>query len=521
MAAHLVRLKLTLLRNQLRGSIGQVIGLLLSMAFGLLVCLLVVPAVILLRTLPVADAGAWVTAAGALLVLGWAVAPLAALGSDQTLDPARFVTFAIPRRQLVTGLLAGSIVGVPAVVTAVASLGVVVAMSRDVLTTVVALVAASTGFLTCVIANRATGTALTVLQGRRRFREVTVGIGLVLASGVAFVPLMIPAGISRVGDGAARALAAVAALTPSGWASSAPSHAADGVVALAVGKLLLGAALVPVLMWFWGVMLERQLVRPVTSGRATIRARRSLLGVVPGLTGAVAERCLRYWRRDPRYALSLVMVFVLPLLFLLGVVVGWLSLETWALGVAPMIAYFLGWGLHNDLAYDADPWWMHLAAHVPGYADRGGRILASAVWGLPLLLAVAVGGTLLVDRVMMMPAVVGMSVAVAGAGYGVSSVSAVIGPYWAPAPGENPNSTPPGAGGQMFVSQLVASAATALVAAPLAVPFALAWLGSAGASWFTLVAGMAAGVLFTLIGVLVGGRALDRRGPELLARIRK
>src|SRR5690606_40113931 len=134
----------------------------------------------------------------------------------------------------------------------------------------------------------------------------------------------------------------------------------------------------------------------------------------------------------------------LPLLGLVLVLAGFMSLEMWALGLAPVIAFFLGWGLHNDLAYDADPWWLHLAAHVPGRVDRAGRVLGSAVWGLPLVVAAAVAGGLLADRSDMVPALVGTGVAVLGAGYGVSSVAAVIAPYWAPAPGENPNAVPPG-----------------------------------------------------------------------------
>ena len=47
--------------------------------------------------------GLVVVLVGSVLVLGWWVVPLVAFGLDSTIDPARFVTFAIPRRSLLTG----------------------------------------------------------------------------------------------------------------------------------------------------------------------------------------------------------------------------------------------------------------------------------------------------------------------------------------------------------------------------------------------------------------------------------
>jgi len=520
-AAHLIRLKLTLLRNQLRGSVGQTVGLVLSIVGGLFVALLLVVGLVYLRTLPVDDAGTWVTVAGAAAITAWLVAPLASLGSDQTLDPGRFVTFAIPHRQLVTGLLAGSLVGVPAGITAVAALGTVVVWTRDVLSAVVAVAGGVVGLLTCLVVTRASGTALAILQNRRRFREVAMSVGVVLLIGVSFVPFMVTQGVIALSEDLLEPVAGVLALTPLGWAWSAPWDAATGSVLVALGKLVLAAALVPLLMRVWAGLLARHLAHPTTSGRAVTRARRSVLAAVPGAVGAVADRCLKYWRRDPRYSLSLVIVFVLPLLVLVLVPLGWISLQTWGLVVAPVVGYVLGWGLHNDIAYDADPWWMHLAAHVPGRADRAGRVLASAVWGLPVLVLAALGGAVLAGRPEMLPAVLGLSLAFAGAGYGVSSVAAVLAPYWAPAPGENPNATPPGAGGLMMLAQFVTGTATLVGAVPAVVPYVLAWQGSTTASWLTLLVGAVLGGALTVIGVVVGGRVMDRRGPELLATVRK
>src|SRR5690606_10020483 len=225
--------------------------------------------------------------------------PLGSIGGDQTLDPARFVTFAVPRRRLLTGLLLGGLVGVPAVVTAVAALGTTVVWSRDVISAVVALLGGIVGLLTCLVGGRAAGTVLAVLQGGRRSRELLV---VTVAS---LLPLMLTNGAFHLGVETLRLVARVLGWTPLGWAWSAPWDAASGSTVAAVGKPLLGAALLPLRRRGWGALPDRQLARPPVSGRATTSGRRGLLTWLPGPTGAVAQRCLTYWRRDPRYALKI------------------------------------------------------------------------------------------------------------------------------------------------------------------------------------------------------------------------
>jgi len=520
-AAHLVRLKLTLLRRQLSASVGQTLGLLGGALAAFVGLLLAVVGLIFLRTLPADDAGVWLTAIGALLIVVWALSPLGAFGSDQTLDPARFVTFAVPPRQMVTGLLAGSVVSVPAIATVLAALATTIAWWRGPLLVLVAVLGGLIGAITCLVAARLTGTALAVLQGRRRFRELAVTLGVLLITGASFVPLMITEGVVRFDAQLLRPVIEVVAWTPLGWAWSAPWHAATGAPALAVLKLVLAAALVPALMYAWGILLGRQLVLPAASGPATAGSRASVLTRLRGPVGAVAGRCLTYWRRDPRYTLSLVSLIAIPLLMFLLVLAGMMTLETWALLLAPVLAFFIGWGLHNDVAYDADPWWMHLAAHVSGRADRAGRVVGSAAWGVPLVVVAVVAGALLVDRTDMLPALFGISVLVLGAGYGVSSVSAVIAPYWAPAPGENPSARPPGVGMQLFISQMATGGVMLSISVPLMVPYFLAWQGSATAGWLTLGLGLAVGAGLALGGIVLGGRLMDQRGPELLASVRR
>ena len=123
MVAHLVRLKLALLRNGLRRSAWQVVGLVVAALYGLWRD----------RRRRGGDGGGerrrtpdirgLVTVLlGSVLVLGWWVVPLVSFGVDATVDPARFVTFTIPRRSMLVGLAIGAVIGIPGVVTTVAAL---------------------------------------------------------------------------------------------------------------------------------------------------------------------------------------------------------------------------------------------------------------------------------------------------------------------------------------------------------------------------------------------------------------
>ncbi|MBW8729427.1 MAG: hypothetical protein JF622_00115, partial [Terrabacter sp.] len=110
MVAHLVRLKLTLLRKIFRRSRAQAIGAVVGVVyFAVLVAGL---AVILASFRQSLDAARVVIPlAGAAGIVLWTVVPLFSFGSDPTLDPGRVATFAVPHRDLTIGLVAAALVG--------------------------------------------------------------------------------------------------------------------------------------------------------------------------------------------------------------------------------------------------------------------------------------------------------------------------------------------------------------------------------------------------------------------------
>ena len=520
MVAHLVRLKLTLLRNGLRRSPWQVVALVLGALWGLGVVALLGAGLVALRWQPVDVAADVVTGLGALAVLGWAVVPLVAFGVDETLDPARFATFAVRRRPLVTGLLLAGAIGVPGAVTLVLALLTAATWSRSLPAALLALLCGVVATLTAVAASRATTTAAAALLRTRRARDLAVLLIGAAAVGLGPALNLLGAGAARFLD-TARAAARIAGWTPLGFAWAAPADAAAGEWGTAALRTALALATLAAVVAAWAAALARAESRPAVSAQRTgVRGsgRRGLLGRLPATPAvAVAERCLAYWRRDPRYLQAGAAVLVVPLLLVVlplttggdtGAVVLW---------AGPSVAFLLGWSLHADLASDHSAFWMHLAAGLRGRDDRLGRVLAAAPWQAVLIALVTVAGAAVAGRWDLLPALLGLSAAVFGAGLGVSSVASALVPYPVAPPGGNPFSTPRGAGAATVLVQLATTAATTVLALPVLVPVVLAVLGRTQLGWAALVAGLVLGPLWVLLGVRLGGAVVDRRGPELLA----
>ncbi|WP_432562476.1 hypothetical protein [Kineococcus sp. SYSU DK003] len=518
----LVRLKLTLLRNGLRRSPWQIVAFVLSAVWAAGLVFAVGAGLVALRFAGMDVAGPVVVGVGTLVVLGWALVPLVAFGVDETLDPGRFATLGIPRRRLVPGLLLAGLVGMPGVATALLAAAAVVTFSRSAGATLLAVPALAIAVLTAVAASRATTTAAAAVLRRRRTRDV-----LAILSGVLLVGLgpAVNIAVERAGGGLAdlgRAAAAVAGWTPPGLGFAAAADAAAGHWTQALVRLVLAAAVLALVLLGWSAALGPAGTGPAVhtsaAGRADTRAH-PLLDRLPATPAvAVASRCARYWRRDPRYLISAASLLVVPLLFVvLPASQG--GTGSWPLVAGPVIAFVMGWSLHNDIAYDHSAFALHVTTGLRGRDDRAGRVLAALVWQLPVLLVVSVGGALLAGRADLLPAVLGAALASIGAALGVSSVASALVPYPAPAPGANPFQTPRGAGAATVAVQFGTSLATSLLAAPALVPAVLAHLGLTWAGWIALVLGLACAVAWPWLGIVQGGAVLDRRAPEVLARV--
>jgi ABC-2 type transport system permease protein len=516
--AHIVGLKVLLLRNGLRRSTPQRVGLILGAVYGLAVLGGVLSGLIALRfAVPSDVARTTVTIGGSAATLGWVVMPIVAFGADETLDPARFATMAVPRRELVLGLLLSSLVGIPALVMAVLGLATVITWSRSLLAVLVAPVAAAVGVLTCVALSRVTSTAFSAMTRNRRSREsapalmILVAVGLWIAGSSIMHRLSAPRVLPRIAD--------VLGWTPLALAWSAPADFVDGAVGPGLLRLTLAVVVLAVALWAWGALLRRALENPRgTSGDrpAPREAGLGSLGWLPGTpTGAVAARSITSWRRDPRYVSSGALMILLPLGLLLPALTG--TTRIWTLAMAPAAGFMLGWSTHNDIAYDGTAFWGHLATGVSGRADRIGRLAPTAMAASVLLPGYATLGCALTGRWSLWPALFGIGLGFLLSGFGVANVMSALQPYPVPGPGENPFGAPPGLSALTMLVQSVVGAAVFTLNLPL-LGFGLgALLGHVWMGWLCLGLAVVLGSTALVLGTWWGARIYERRAPELLA----
>jgi ABC-2 type transport system permease protein len=181
----------------------------------------------------------------------------------------------------------------------------------------------------------------------------------------------------------------------------------------------------------------------------------------------------------------------------------------------PVLALFLGWFAHNDVAYDDTALWVHVAAPLKGAADRWGRVVPPLLIGVPLIVALAPLLALWSGVEGVLPALIGVSVGLLLTALGVSSVASVVGAYPAARPDGGPFDQPPTLGVRAGWSQSLALLATVALMTPALV---VAWWGLTEPEWFAIagIAGASTGIGMLLLGIIIGGRAFRRRAPELL-----
>ena len=518
MVAHIVRLKWQLLRNGLLRSTPQLIGLIFAGLYGLGLLGGAMMGLIGLRfAVPSDVARTAIVVGGSALTLGWAVIPVIAFGTDETLDPARFATFAVPRRQLVLGLLLASLVSIPALVTALLGLATVITWSRSVLAVLVAPVAAAVGVLTCVVLSRVTTTGFSAVSRSRRGREALSALMLLVMIGVSVAGPSITKPLST--PGLLPDLADVLGWSPLGLAWAAPADIVDGALGSGLLRLALATILLVVALLAWDFLLRGALENP--RGTSVGRVRDTGLGWFGRMpstpVGAVAARCLTYWRRDPRYLVSAVLILLLPLGLLLSSLTG--SGSGWPLAMAPVTGYLLGWSMHNDVAYDGTAFWTHVATGVSGSADRMGRLVPLAAAGSVLLPVYATLGCAITGRWELWPAVFGVGLGFLLAGFAMSNVLSALKPYPVPEPGANPFSSPPGAGGLTVILQMVAGLGTVVLNLP-ALAFGIgALMGHSWMAWGALALAVVLGPATLVLGTRWGNMVYERRAPELLAEL--
>ena len=565
MVATLVKLKWRLTLNALTKNVWAIIGTVFGALYGLGALGLMLAGAVGLGLKADPDVIMLVLGSlGALLVVSWAVVPLLVTGVDSTLDPRAMAAWAAPSRRLALGLLAAGALGIPGCITAAVCLIPVLTwlLAGQLPAALLALLCAPAALATCVLLSRIIVTAAGISSSRRG-RETTAIIAFVAFLVFTQLPNLIPRILGDDPTGflqQLRTLAKVMGLIPFGWAFAAPGLMATGSVLSAL-VLAIGAWILPmILLPLWQRVVNKAMTSPGSSHTRTrayaadgagsdIQHRglpdvlpwaRRLGAALPAPAAAVAARSLRYWRTDPRYLVQFLSVLLLPVVLVLGpalnssrfvVYVNGQRVEnSFALGhapaallfMAPALAVFMGWAIHDDLGLDSTALWSHISAGIRGAHDRLGRVVGAAAWQVPALLVVDLLMVAWTGRWEALPAVTGACLALYGCALAWSCLASVLLPYETLAPGDSPMRSR--TSGTAFLAALIQMVAILLLLAVCSPVLGVAVYGVVQAAplweWVALVAGIVWCSLLLWGGVVFGGRMLDRRGPQVLATIR-
>ncbi|MCU1571514.1 MAG: hypothetical protein JWR33_2255 [Naasia sp.] len=512
-----LRLKVRLLANAFRRSPWQVVGLVVGVVYGLGVAVLGAVALIALLFSEADLARSATVIAGSAVVLGFLVVPLA-FGVDDTLDPRRFALFGVDNSRLATGLAMAALISVPAVALTIVALASLVTWARNPGSFLLAILSVPLIVATCVLGARVTTSLAAFLLATRRAREFMAVVGilaLVLISPV----IVVLSTIDWKDDGgtAGRGITDILAWTPLGAAWAFPGDAATGRVGLAVLHLIIAAATVGVLWLGWRALVAWMLVTPAREARTRSYGGLGWFDRLPdNPTGAIAARSATYWARDPRYRVSLLMIPITPFLMIVPLMVVGVPASILAMIPVPIFCLFLGWTMHNDVAYDNSAIWLHVASGTRGRSDRWGRLFPALVLGIPVLIVGSVISAAIVGDWSALGGLLGVSAALLLGGMGFSSIMSARFPYPVVRPGDSPFSQPQSTGATTALAQSVSFLASLLLALPAIVFAALGFLGSDTWFWASLASGILVGIASLLLGVRIGARMFDRRGPEIL-----
>jgi ABC-2 type transport system permease protein len=520
----LARLKLRLLRNGLKTSWQQTLGIVVAALTVLpLAAGVALLEVILGRSNP--EAGEiLVGGLFVLLGLGWLVGPLIAFGTDETLDPDRLALLPLRPKALIAGLVTASAIGVVPLATILVVGGAVGGLA-PLSPGLVLTVAAGLGQIVfCIVAGRALTTGLSGMLRSRRARDLA--LALVTLSGVAFS--LSGQLIGRVAGGIDpgqldRLEGFVRALTwsPPGLAARAMVDARRGDLGWAVLDLVMLAVVIGLLAAWWHRSLDRLTTTAEPAAR-TVRGARGLfprwLGWLPRTPlGATIAKEARILVREPRLRIN--WLFSVAAAIALPVVVALVPAVRHPEMVLASVALLWMQNANslNQLGTEGRAWWQVAVSGADPDTDLTGRNLAAMLVSLTVTAVSAVPVAALTGGWLYLPAAVAIGAGLLGTMYGVGDVVSVRAPQ--PLPEVSGNLWAMGGTGQGCMSALLQMAALT-VQSMLLLPLIAGTLIGLFAWWPALViAAVLAvpyGYLLWWAGRRVASGWLAGHQPELL-----
>jgi ABC-2 type transport system permease protein len=522
--ALLVRLKLTLLKNSLKRSVWRTVGMIIAMAYALGVVILVLAGLIGLRFTSLALTADLTVVGYAGLTVGWLLMSMLVFGVDETIDPAKFALLPVRASDLLPGLLVAGLISAPGVATIVVAAGLVITWTRSVPLTIAALIAAPLGVLTCFLLSRTATAAFASFLASRRFRDLAfVGLalfGVVMAIAGNLISVVVNTGTGQLRRSLAD-LALVAGWSPFGWVWAIPADVSRSAWVATGIHLVLAIALACLLWRAWRHFLALRLVSPIEGGGTASKVRDSTVieRFYPATpAGGVAGRTLRYWRRDPRYLAGIAGFLIGPIVLIITHVINPQSSAVLAVFAPSLLGMLVGFSLAQDLSYDGTALWLHISTGIRGAEDRTGRVMSTITIYLPLTVILLCVAMIITGEWQLLVPAVGLALALLLTGLGVGSLVGTLWQWPAPPPGANPFTRGNAGGLPSLLSFTLTMFGTVILALPTIAlviwSFATPWIG-----YLTLPVGLVCGFIVLRIGIMQGGRILDRRWPEAMLAV--
>ncbi|MEV6572128.1 transporter [Streptomyces sp. NPDC051577] len=519
-----VRLKLSLLKNGLKGSSKRKAVWISSLVFALVVAFFMTLGLSLLHGH--AHAGTVVVLLAAILALGWAFMPLFFPTGDETLDPSRLVMLPLRPRPLVRALLASSLVGIGPLFTLCLAVGSAVAVARGAAGVVAAVVAVPLLLVVCVALARAVATANVRLLSSRKGRDLALLSGLLIAIGAQLANFASQRLFQAGGLTQLEPAEAVVRWLPPATAVGMVDSVSDGDYAVAAAQLALTLVALAALLWFWERSLTGLMVTPDGSTIAAAKPQKDrgdggVRAFFPaGRTGAVMQRSLRYAVRDPKtkasWASALAIGLIVPVFNALQ--------GTGSVYLSCFGAGMLGVQMYNQFGQDTSAFWMvaqTISSPRDAFVELRARAYALALITVPYTALVTAVTAALLDDWAAFPAGLGMCLALVGSMMCTGSLASAHFAYSIPTDGAFKNVVP-GQAGLAWMGIFVGMLVSAVICAPMiALTIYLGATDQQSLTWILLPLGIAWGTLATWAGLRIAAPAVSRKLPEILVAVSK
>lgn len=533
MVATLVRLRWSIVLHQLRRDWWRLLFVVAGAVWSLSIVPSVVFAVVRLGKESYDVRHDALVAIATLIAVAWVALPLLATGVDDALDPARFAPWGVSARRLMPGLTVAAFTTVPAAF--FVAVAVVLAMTwRGITPGPLPLLGGLLGAIATAVTWVFSARLVTLWGARFLVRR---GSKLILAAGAAVGISVFADGVIRLRrEGLDQFLQADMAVvvdqlsrTPLAAGFAAPASLAESNPWGMWWRLLMTCAWAVLLWLAWRDAVAFSMTHPVTKATSSIRGDDAVASAVSRpsvarlsarrVVAAVTTRTVRSWRSDPRYIAQALGSLVLPVL--LGGVAIAVAGQTgpWIASVPMALAVSIGWGRHNDLAYDGSALWLDLVAGVKGVYVARGRMLGTAVWAVPVVLAASLAAAGLSQRWDLAVAITASSLGALGTSLAVAATTSVLIAYPVPTAGDSPFGQGAGSIGASLVGQVLSSAGTSVVVPLTSLPLAAAIVWGGPWQWVAIVTGLALGPAALWWGTTAAGALFDRRTGTLLGAV--